>query len=308
MTSQPFHTFTKNFRGTDKTHKHAMLKPQEEIDLVNKMHGKNGESEREKAKAREDLILAYLPLARKMAYQASIRGVIPFDDLENSAVEGLAVTVDKFDLDRGARIATLASFEIKSILMRYIMDNTGPTRLGTNFDDKKIFMRLRSKITEIEKNSEQSIREEDLEQIAKELGVKMSAIQRMLPRIFTNDTAISSTDSVEEDDNGATISGFGSSAQIAVPGGQEDREVAMDLSRVFRTMEDRVLSKWSGRNQEIILAYVRNEADTKKLAQLADKFDISIERVRQIWREGREDLRVYLQVNEDIKSVEDISL
>jgi RNA polymerase sigma-32 factor len=308
MSAQSFHTFSRNMRGGPRRVKRAMLTAEDEITLVSQMNGMNGEPARVRTKARETLIEAYYPLAHKMAHNAAIRGIVPLDDLKGEAIIALAIAIDKFDPNRGARISTPASIEIKSYLMRYIMDNSGPTRLGTNFDDKKIFMRLRSMISNIERESGRTVHDSDLQQIADDLGVKVTAVQRMLPRIYTNDTAIASTDSTPDEDNGATVQGRGAGAQIAIEGGQGSREVAMDVSRIFRLMEGQVSSKWTGRNRDIILAYLRGEAHADNLEKMAQKYDISVERVRQIWREGREDLRVFLQVNENIESVNDISL
>lgn len=300
-----FHTFSRHMRGPARK-KHAMLTIEEEKRLVSVMQGQNGETRAQRKKAREQLICSYLPLARTMAHKASVRGVVAYDDLIGEASIALTVAVDKFDPNRGARISTPAAIEIRSALMRYVMDNSGPTRLGTNFDDKKIFMRLRSMISTIEREEGRSVQDKDLEKIATELNVKKASVQRMLPRIFSNDTAISTTDSTPDEDAPAQARGNGT--QIAVEGGQRDREAALDLSRVFRVMENQVGSKWTGRNREIILAYLRGDASSEQLEIMAQKYDISVERVRQIWREGREDLRVYLQTVQGIRSVSDISL
>lgn len=307
MSNQSFHTFSRHMRGSRPMGKSAMLSAEEEKTLVAVMKGLVKGTRAERKTAREKLIMSYLPLAKRMAHNASIRGIVPRDDLESEAIMALTVAIDKFDPERGTRISTPASIEIKSALMRYVMDNSGPTRLGTNFDDKKVFMRLRSMINAIERRTNQPVQDSDLEQIANDLGVKLTAVQRMMPRIFTSDTSVAGTDSTGEDDEGGSIMRT-NGHQIAVKGGQEDRDVAMDVSRIFRLMEEQVAQKWSGRNHEIILAHLRGESSTENLNTLAEKYDISVERVRQIWREGREDLRVFLQVNESIESVDDISL
>lgn len=285
-----------------------MLTPERESELVAQMRGTGGESPRKRAHAREQLILAYLPLARRMAHNAAIRGVVPRSDLEGEAVIALTQAIDKFDPERGARISTPAHFEIKSALMRYVMDNSGPTRLGTNLDDKRVFMNLRAKIREVEAREGRPVQDQDLETIAQELGVKLRAVQRMMPRVFASDTTVSGTDAVAEDDTGAVMGGRGGLAHIATSGGQEERDVAMDLSRVIRVMEDVTSARWTGRNREIIMAYVRGQCNKAKLDQLAEKYAISVERVRQIQREGREALREHLQNVAKIRSVTDISL
>lgn len=297
-------------RGSKTSHrfKTPMLSAQKEAELVACMRGTQGESPRQKAAAREALILAYLPLAQRMAHNAAVRGVVARDDLKSEAAVALAIAIDKFDPNRGARISTPAEIEIKSALMRYVMDNSGPTRLGTNLDDKRIFMNLRSKIREIELREGRPIQDRDIPTIAQELRVKPSAVQRMMPRIFASDTTVSGTDAVAEDEHGNSIVGRGGVTHIATPGGQEEREVAMDLSRVIRTMEDMTTARWKGRDREIIMAYVRGPCSKEKLDELAEKYAISVERVRQIQREGKQALRAHLETVAKIHSMADISL
>lgn len=305
-----FHTFTRHMRGASfaAPSKSAMLSADHEAQLVSKMLGKNGEGPRVRKHAREQLILAYLPLVRRMAHNAAIRGVVSRSDLESEGAVALAIAIDKFDPERGARISTPASIEIKSALMRYVMDNSGPTRLGTNLDDKRVFMNLRAKIRAVEAAKGRAVQDSDLDGIAADLGVKLTAVKRMMPRVFTSDTTVSGTDSVAEDDNGTILGGRGGLSHIACAGGQEERDVAMDLSRVIRIMEDVTTARWSGRNRDIIMAYVRGPCTKEKLDELADKYAISVERVRQIQREGREALRTHLQTVSKIRSVADISM
>jgi len=304
-----FHVFARHLRGAHiPTSKSALLTAERESELVAQMRGTGGEGPRRRAHAREQLILAYLPLARRMAHNAAVRGVVPRDDLESEACIALTMAIDKFDPERGTRISTLASIDIKSALMHYVMNNSGPTRLGTNLDDKRVFMNLRAKIREIESREGRPVQDKDLDAIAEDLGVKLTAVKRMMPRIFASDTTISGTDTVAEDDNGTILGGRGGMAYIATAGGQEEREVAMDLSRIVRVMEDVTSARWSGRNREIIMAYVRGPCSKKKLDELAEKYNISVERVRQIQREGRDTLRQHLQTVAKIRSVSDISL
>jgi RNA polymerase sigma factor (sigma-70 family) len=310
MTTQtPFHIFARKMGhpSADVDSKTPILTAEQEIELVAQMQGTQGENAKQRAAARETLILAYRPLARRMAHNAAVRGVVSRDDLQGEAMLALTKAIDNFDPNRGARISTPAQYEIKSALMRYVMDNSGPTRVGTNLDDKRIYMRLRTKVRDLESRENRTIRDSDIETIATELGVKISAVKRMMPRVFASDTSVSSTDASVEDDNGLPNGGGGLS-YIAVSGGQEERDVAMDVSRLMRVMEDVVTARWTDRNREIIMAFVRGPCSKAKLDKLAAKYAISVERVRQIQREGREALRVHLQTVEGIRSVDDISL
>jgi RNA polymerase sigma-B factor len=64
------------------------------------------------ARAREELVMRHLPLARKLAGRYS-RSKEPFDDLYQVACLGLIKAIDRFDPDRGV---TFASFAVPTIL------------------------------------------------------------------------------------------------------------------------------------------------------------------------------------------------
>ncbi|HEY2771468.1 MAG TPA: SigB/SigF/SigG family RNA polymerase sigma factor [Solirubrobacteraceae bacterium] len=63
-------------------------------------------------KAREELVLRHLPLARKLAGRYA-RTQEPFDDLYQVACLGLVKAIDRFDAERGV---TFASFAVPTIL------------------------------------------------------------------------------------------------------------------------------------------------------------------------------------------------
>ena len=68
--------------------------------------------------AKEDLLLSYLPLAKKYAHKYTAYEV-PFDDLFQEACYGLLIAIDRYDLNKQASFASCAIIYIQ----KYIREN-----------------------------------------------------------------------------------------------------------------------------------------------------------------------------------------
>lgn len=75
----------------------------------------------DRARAREQIICACLPLARRLA-RGFLRCGEPFDDLVQVATIGLIKSVDRFDIGRGVPFARYAAPTIVGELKRYVRD------------------------------------------------------------------------------------------------------------------------------------------------------------------------------------------
>src|SRR4051812_45335802 len=78
-------------------------------------------------RAREALVLRYLPLARRLAYRHRRCGE-PLDDLFQVASLGLMKAVDRWDPDRGPAFTTFAVPTMLGELRHYFRDATWAVR------------------------------------------------------------------------------------------------------------------------------------------------------------------------------------
>lgn len=253
--------------------------------------------------AREKLILAYLPLATKAAQNVARRGTVPLADLCQEAAIALGEAIDRFDRTKEARISTLARIYIRAALLRYVMDNNGIVRVGTNFSDKRIFMNMRRMVSDIEAKTGAPLTDAGREQIAKDLGVKLIAVKRMEPRIFANDAHVSPTDSFDDEDGGVSLGKSG----IVIQGEQGNVEGSIDGGRIMGAIKTIIARSYQGRDLEVIEARLRDDFDKKQLVALATKYGITVERIRQIQRAGLETARNYLAA-QGIESLDDVSM
>jgi RNA polymerase sigma factor (sigma-70 family) len=253
--------------------------------------------------AREKLITSYLPLATRAAQNVARRGTVPLEDLCQEAAIALGDAIDKFDRSKEARVSTLARIYIRAALLRYVMDNNGVVRVGTNYADKRVFMRLRSMVSDIESKTGTPITDAGRQQIADDLGVKVEAVKRMEPRIFANDSFVSPTDSIDDEDGGISLGNAG----IVIQGEQSSVNQNIDGIRVMNSIRTIIARSYSGRDLEVIEARLKDDFDKEKLLSLAEKHNITVERIRQIQRAGLERARTYL-ATQGINSLDDISI
>lgn len=165
-------------------------------------------------------------------------------------------------------------------------------------------MNLRRLVSEIQsKNGDRPINDADRENIAKELGVKVAVVERMESRVFAQDVQIAHTDSVSDDeDRMVTSSGI-----IAVEGEQGDIDRMADQVRMMQKIRDIVESNYEERDLEIVSQRLQGDMTPEKYAALVSRYDISVERIRQIQRGALRSIREALR-EEGVMGMSDIAL
>lgn len=148
--------------------------------------------------AREKILLAYGPLASKRAAEiAGASGVKQMtSDLIQEANLAMIAALDQFDPTRKNekgttnQFGTYARWHIDSAVRRAIMDMSGPTRIGTNVHDKRIYFGLRAARRKLERQLGRELNADDIQTLAEELNVPVSAIERMAPRLHRQDVTL----------------------------------------------------------------------------------------------------------------------
>lgn len=128
-------------------------------------------------RAREKLILHYIPLVKYVAGQLIIglRGYFELDDLISAGVYGLICAVDRFDPDKGFKFETFALARIKGAIFDWLR--------SMNWMPHSI----RNKARELEKalmELEQSLgRPPDDHELADYLGLTVEKLQKLLHEV-----------------------------------------------------------------------------------------------------------------------------
>src|SRR5712672_1139671 len=116
--------------------KFPMLEPDEEYMLAKRW------KEREDPDAAHRLVTSHLRLVAKIAI--GYRGYgLPLSELISEGSVGMMRAVERFDPDRGFRLATYALWWIRAAMQEYILRSWSLVKVATTTAQKKLFFNMR---------------------------------------------------------------------------------------------------------------------------------------------------------------------
>jgi RNA polymerase sigma-32 factor len=244
-----------------------MLDRQEEFMLA-KQWREHGDRD-----AAHRLVTSHLRLVAKIA--KGYRGYgLPIADMISEGHVGLMQAVERFEPKRGFRFATYAVWWIKAAIQEYILRSWSLVKMGTSTNQKKLFFNLRKAKSKISVLDEGDMRPDQVDLIAKRLGVTEQDVIDINRRLG-GDASL----------NGAMREGGDSAEwQDWLVSESPDQETTLAASEEFdnrRNALSNALGVLNGRDRRIFESR-RLAEDPITLAELADEFGVSRERVRQI--------------------------
>ena len=258
-----------------------MLDPQEEYMLAKRWR-EAGDRD-----AAHRLIISHLRLVAKIA--RGYRGYgLPIADLISEGHVGLMQAVERFEPERGFRFSTYAVWWIKAAIQEYILRSWSLVKLGTTANHKKLFFNLRKAKSRISALDEGDMRPDQVKLIAKRLGVTERAVIDMNRRLG-GDASLNAP--IREDGDSAewqdwlVDESLDQETTLAASEELDNRRNA--LSDALGVLNERDRRIFEGR---------RLAEDPITLAELADEFGVSRERVRQI------EVRAFEKVQEAVKN------
>src|SRR6188508_372777 len=144
--------------------KFPMLAPDEEYMLA-KRYKEHGDRD-----AAHRLVTSHLRLVAKIAM--GYRGYgLPISEVISEGNVGLMQAVKRFEPEKGFRLATYAMWWIKASIQEYILRSWSLVKMGTTANQKKLFFNLRRAKSKISALEEGDMRPDQVQLIAKRLGV-----------------------------------------------------------------------------------------------------------------------------------------
>jgi len=247
-------------------HSIPILTPEQEKELAFKLY------EKDDLDAARQLVIHHLRFVVHIARSYSGYG-LPVGDIIQEGNVGLMKAVNKFDPNRGVKLVSFAVHWIKAEIHEYILKNWRLVKIATTKAQRKLFFNLRSK-----KKTLEWLTKEEAENIAKDLNVEVKDVLHMEKRLSANDTPFDVPSDTSDSDD-----------QIMSPSQYLEDSAAnpADLVEAEQTMEFHndelldALKSLDDRSKDIILR--RYLTDTKvTLHELADEYQVSAERIRQI--------------------------
>ena len=241
------------------------LTAEEELELAYRLKSDND------LEAAKKLILSHLKLVMKIARSYSGYN-LPHADLVQEGNIGLMKAVKRFDPDRGVRLVSFAIYWIKAEIQEYVIKNWRLVKTATTKAQRKLFFNLRSL-----RKTLQPLKPEDIKSIAEELKVKEEEVKEMEYRLNGREIAIDYSDDESEDDHYKPISYLQDDSLS--PSDQLEQDEIKENN--FSLLRDS-LKELDDRSRAIMEARWLSSNKSETLHELAEKFDVSAERIRQI--------------------------
>ena len=197
---------------------------------------------------------------------------LPLGDIIQEGNVGLMKAVDKYDPHRGVKVVSFAVHWIKAEIHEYILRNWRQVKIATTKAQRKLFFNLRSK-----KKSLDWLTKDEAEKIAKDLNVKVKDVLHMENRLSSNDSSFDTPILTSDDEEMMSPSQYLEDKrydpEVIVANEQAADVNSQDLAHALKVLDDR--------SKDILQR--RYLADKKAtLHDLAEEYEISAERVRQI--------------------------
>jgi RNA polymerase sigma-32 factor len=231
--------------------------------------------------AADRLVTSHLRLVAKIARGNRGYG-LPLSELTSEGNIGLMHAIKRFEPDRGARLATYATWWIKAAMQEYILRSWSLVKMGTTANQKKLFFNLRSAKNRISALETGDLRPDQAQLIARRLGVTEHEVVEMNRRL---DGDVSLHSPIRGNDSGEWQERL-----IDDSANQEAEVVESDELDIRSRALKRALAALGERERRIFVA--RRLADeSPTLSELANEFGVSNERVRQIEQRAFENVQ-----------------
>ena len=257
-----------------------MLQPEEEFMLAKrwKEHGDTA--------AAHKLITSHLRLVAKLAM--GYRGYgLPIGEVMSEGNVGLMQAVKKFEPDKGFRLATYAMWWIKASIQEFVLRSWSLVKMGTTANQKKLFFNLRKVKGQIQALEEGDLKPDQVQFIAKRLGVAEEDVVSMNRRL-AGDSSLNSQIRADSD-------GEWQDWLVDDTSSQEDVLVESQEASLRRGLLTEALGKLTDRERRVFEAR-RLQDDSATLQDLSQEFGVSRERIRQI------EVRAFEKVQKAVKN------
>jgi RNA polymerase sigma-32 factor len=263
------------------------------IQAVNKIPMLTHESEKELAKKLKDqndldsaraLVMSHLRLVVSIARGYNGYG-LQFSDLIQEGNVGLMKAVKRFDYEKGVRLVSFAMHWIRAEIHEFVLKNWRIVRIATTKAQRKLFFNLRSMRSGLD-----SLDDKEIKHIARQLDVKTEEVREMEMRLSGQDINLEND---ANDDEGFSPISF-------LPSPNADPSRLLEKSQLQERKQAGLLSAIEAlddRSRDIIQSRWLKENDQATLHELADKYEISAERVRQIEVQAMKKMRNSIEAN-----------
>ena len=256
----------------------AVLTPEQELELAKQYYYN------EDVDAARQLVLAHLRFVVHMAKTYSGYGLSQADLIQEGNV-GLMKAVKRFNPEVGVRLVSFAVHWIKAEMHEYILRNWRIVKIATTKAQRKLFFNLRSS-----KKRLGWLSNDEAEAVAQDLGVDAAVVRQMEGRMSNYDTSFDGDVDADDDAVYRAPAYYLQDQSSDLAGNIEDAE----WEEVTNNSLHLAMADLDDRSKDILSS--RWLSDSKStLHDLADKYGISAERVRQLEKNAMNKIKVRME-------------
>lgn len=251
-----------------------MLTADEEISLARSFRS-DGDLE-----AAKKLVLSHLRFVVSVARGYAGYGLAQGDLIQEGNI-GLMKAVKRFNPEMGVRLVSFAVHWIKAEMHEFILRNWRIVKIATTKAQRKLFFNLRKASKRLG-----WFNNEEIAAVAKDLNVSEADVRKMEARMSSHDEAFD-IDPEQDDDYAPTMyledNRYNPSHQLETSDWQEsnDSKLHEGLTQLDARSQDILRQRWLA-------------AEKATLEDLASKYNISAERVRQLEKNAMDKLKASL--------------
>ncbi|MDQ7074768.1 MAG: RNA polymerase sigma factor RpoH [Gammaproteobacteria bacterium] len=206
---------------------------------------------------------------------------LPLADLVQEGNVGLMKAVKRFDPDVGVRLISFAVHWIRAEIHEYVIRNWRIVKVATTKAQRKLFFKLRSSKTRLG-----WLNHAEVQAVAKDLGVKPETVLEMESRLSHQDTPFDLGNDQSDDSHSISPSSYLQ---------QENADPALLLEHQDHLQQQQAqlsdsLKNLDERSQDILQQRWLSEKKAT-LHELATKYGVSAERIRQLEKSAMKKLR-----------------
>lgn len=255
-----------------------ILTAEEELDLAKKYYYD------EDLDAARKLVLAHMRFVVYMAKSYSGYGLSEADLIQEGNV-GLMKAVKRFDPERGVRLVSFAVHWIKAEMHEFILRNWRIVKVATTKAQRKLFFNLRGS-----KKRLGWLNKKEVDKVAADLGVDPKTVMQMEGRLGVYDASFDGAPDSDDDEIAIAPEQYLEDTRYDPALNVEEEDYAesntdslyLALEGLDERSKDIITQRWLSDNKAT-------------LHELADKYQISAERVRQLEKNAMNKVKARLE-------------
>ena len=234
--------------------------------------------------AARHLVLSHLRLVVSIARNYVGYG-LPQADLIQEGNIGLMKAVKRFDPDRGVRLVSFAMHWIRAEIHEFVLRNWRLVKIATTKAQRKLFFNLRGA-----KKRLGWLSQDEVDAVAEDLGVDAATVTQMEGRMGAFDASFDGAADADDEE-------MGQSPAFYLEDTRYDPARSVESDDYEKTSTDGLyvaMKELDDRSRDILTQRWLND-DKATLHDLAAKYGVSAERIRQLEKNAMEKVKAFME-------------